>query len=92
MLEEVKLERGGGDFRQGKGRKPVEIQRRRESRERSSNFSLRSMELGCSIFVGLRTKVHLHDESYAWVRETKDFAEDSSKELRRSWVSGLQDF
>ena len=44
---------------------------RRESREISSNFSLRSTELGCSVFVGLRTKVHLYDESYAWVPEQR---------------------
>ena len=38
-----------------------------QSRERSSNFSLRSTELGCSVFVKPRTKVHLLDEDYAWV-------------------------
>ena len=64
-------------------------ERRRESRERSSNFSLRSMELGCSVFVGPRTKGHLCHESYAWVPKTKDFTEDSIEEYGRSWVSGL---
>ena len=65
---------------------------RREDRERSSNFSLRSTELGCSVFVRLITKVHLHDESYAWIPEVKDFAEDSHEKFRRSWVSCLRDF
>ena len=50
------------------------------------------MELGYSIFVGLRTKVHLLDESYVWVPKTKDFSEDSSEEFERLWVSGLRDF
>ena len=50
------------------------------------------MELDCSVFIGLRTKVHLRDESYAWVLKTKDFAEDSREEFGRSWVSGLWDF
>ena len=59
--------------------------KRRESRERNFNFSLRSTELSCSVFVEPRNKVHLHDESYAWVPKTKDFAE-------RSWVSNLRDF
>ena len=29
------------------------------------------MELGSSVSVGPRSKVHLHDESYAWVLETR---------------------
>ena len=45
------------------------------------------MELGWSVFVRLRTKVHLYHESYAWVPETKDFAKDSHEEFERSWVS-----
>ena len=47
------------------------------------------MELGCLVFVGLRTKVHLQDKSYTWVSETKDFTEDSCEEFGRSWVSGF---
>ena len=67
-------------------------ERERESRERSSNLSQRFTELGCSVFVGPRTKVHLRDESYTWVLETKEFAEDSSEEFGRLWVSRLRDF
>ena len=37
-------------------------------------------------------KVHLRDESYVWVPKTKDFVENSSEELGRSWVSSLRDF
>ena len=32
---------------------------------RSSTFFLRSMEIGPSVFVGVRGKVHLRDESFA---------------------------
>ena len=74
------------------GKKKKRNHRENEGRERSSNFSPRSTEIDCSVFVGPRTKVNLHDESYAWVPETKDFTKDSSEELGRSWVSGLRDF
>ena len=39
------------------------------------------MKLDCSVFVEPRNKVHLCEESYAWVPETKDFVEDSSEEF-----------
>ena len=70
----------------------VLCEKRRESGVRSSNFSLRSIELGYLVFVRPRTKVHLRDESSVWVPKTKDFVEDSSKEFGRSWVSSLRDF
>ena len=47
------------------------------------------MEISWSEFVGLRMKVHLLDEGYTWVPKTWDFAEDSSKEFRKSKVLGL---
>ena len=42
----------------------------------SSNFSLRSMEIGRSEFVCLSMKVHLFDEGYSWVPKMRDFTED----------------
>ena len=47
------------------------------------------MEFGPSEFVGPRTKVHLLDEGYTWVPKTRDFAEDSREEFRKSKVTGL---
>ena len=47
------------------------------------------MKIGWSEFVGLRTKVHLIDERYAWVPKTWDFIKDLSKEFGKSKVSGL---
>ena len=47
------------------------------------------METDWSKFIGPRTKVHLLDEGYVWVPKTRDFAEDSSKELGKSKVSSL---
>ena len=55
----------------------------------SSNFSLRSTEIGWSEFVGPRMKAHLLDEGYAWVLKTRDFAEDLSKKFGKSKVLGL---
>ena len=42
-------------------------------RERNSTFSLRSTEIGPSVFIGVRDKVHLRDESYAWVPKSWTF-------------------
>ena len=44
-------------------------------------FSLQYTEFRPSEFVGLRTKVHLLDEGYAWVPKTRDFTENSGKSL-----------
>ena len=43
------------------------------SRERSSSFSLRSTEIGSTVFVGARGKVHLRNESYAWAPKSRSF-------------------
>ena len=45
-------------------------------REKISTFSLRSTEIGWSESVESRFKVHLLDESYAWVLTTRSFTED----------------
>ena len=63
--------------------------KKREREERSSIFSLRSMEIGGSIFVRPRTKDHLLDKGYAWVSKTRDFVEDSSEDFEKSRVLGL---
>ena len=64
-------------------------EKKREREGESSNFSLRSMEIDWSEFVGPITKVHLLDEGYAWVPKTRDFFEHLSKEFLISKVSGL---
>ena len=56
---------------------------------RFQNLSLRFTEFGWSEFIGPRTKVHLLDESYAWVPKSQDFAKDLSKKFGKSKVSGL---
>ena len=66
-----------------------EKREKRERGERNSNFSLRSMEIGGSVFVGPRTKDHLPDKGYTWVPKTRDFAEDSSEQFGKSRVSDL---
>ena len=46
-------------------------EKREKKRERKGSekfrFSIRSIDIGPSVFVGVRGKVHLRDESYAWV-------------------------
>ena len=64
--------------------------KQREGKERSSNFSLQSMEFGYSVFIGPRTKAHLLDEGYVWVPKTRDFPRDSSEEFGKSKISGLE--
>ena len=41
------------------------MREKEESGVRSSTLSLRSTEIGLSVFVGARGKVHLQDESFA---------------------------
>ena len=64
---------------------------RRKVRERSSDFSLRSMELGWSSRVGPRLKVGVLIEGNAWTGRITIFVEDSSGSSGRPWVSGLRD-
>ena len=54
-------------WREGKRRerKREKKRKKKESRVRNSTLSLRSTEIGLSIFVGARGKVHLCDESFA---------------------------
>ena len=54
-------------WREGKRRERKREKKRKknESRVRNSTFSLRSTEIGPSVFVGARGKVYLRDESFA---------------------------
>ena len=61
----------------------------REGEKKNTNFSLRSTEFCRSKLVEPGTKVHLLDESYAWVPKTQDFAKDSSGGFGKSKVSSL---
>ena len=45
----------------------------RESRERNFTFSLRSMDIGPSIFVRARGKVDPRIENYAWIPKSWSF-------------------
>ena len=69
--------------------KKKEKREKRERVERNSNFSLRSTEIGGSIFVWPRTKDHLLDKGYAWVPKTRNFFKDLSKYFGKSRVLGL---
>ena len=55
-------------WNEGKTRERKKKEKKRKKKEsgvRSTTFSLRSTEIGPSIFVGARDKVHLRDESFA---------------------------
>ena len=54
-----------GEEEKGGKEKERKEKKEKECRVRSSTFSLRSTEIGLSIFVGTRGKVHLIDVSFA---------------------------
>ena len=55
-------------------------------RERSSDFSLRSMELRWPSHIGPRLKVGVLVEGNVWTPKLGVFVEDSSEKFRRPWV------
>ena len=61
---------------------------RRKVRDRKSDFSLRSTELGWSSRVGPRLKVRVLGKSYAWISETPSFAKVSHERFMESKASG----
>ena len=50
-----------------KRKKKVAERGREKKKKKVFRFSLRSTEIGPSVFVGARGKVHQRDESFAWV-------------------------
>ena len=56
---------------------PAMREEKRECRERSSNFSLRSMKIGWSSSDRPRFKVGVLGKGYAWILETPSFAKVS---------------
>ena len=60
---------------------------KRGSRERRSNFSLRSIEIGWSSSDGPRFKVEVPGEGYAWIPETLSFAKVSRESFGKSKAS-----
>ena len=65
---------------------------KRECRERSSNFSLRSTELEWSSRVGLRLKVGVLIEGNVWTPKPGVFVIDLSGKFGRLWVSSFRVF
>ena len=64
---------------------------RRKVKERSSDLSLRSTELGWSSRVGPRLKVEVLIEGNAWTKKSRIFVEDLSGSFGKPWVLGLRD-
>ena len=63
---------------------------RRKVRERNSEFSLRSMELGWSSSVGPRIKVGVLGEGYVWIPEPSSFSKVSRRRFGESKASREQ--
>ena len=61
---------------------------KRGSKEISSNFSLRSIEIEWSSSDGPRFKVRVLGEGYAWILETPSFAKVSHRRFEKSKASG----
>ena len=72
--ENIPLDLGPKQIRWGgeedRGEKKKEKRENRERGERNSNFSIRSMEIDGSAFIGQRNKDHMLDKGYAWVSKT----------------------
>ena len=49
------------------------MRERRKEKSREKNLSLKSMEIGPWVFVGVRGKVGPRNEGYAWVPKSKGF-------------------
>ena len=49
-------------------------------------FSLRSTEIGPTVFVGVSGKVHLRDESYAWAPKSRSFIKFQEVENFPTWI------
>ena len=55
------------------GRRETSIRKREKRGVDRETFSLRSIEIGSSVFVGARSKVDSHNEGYAWVPKSGSF-------------------
>ena len=65
---------------------------KRECRERSSNFSLRSTELEWSSRIRPRLKVGVLVEGNVWTPKSGVLVGDSSEKFGRPWVSSFRVF
>ena len=70
----------------------VQEREKRGCRERRSDFSLRSTELGWSSNVGPRLKVGVLVEGNVWTPKSGVFVEDTSGKFKRLWVSSFRVF
>ena len=58
----------------GKMEREEEIEQKREKKtKRVFRFSLRSTEIGLSVFIGARSKFHPRNEGYTWVPKSRSF-------------------
>ena len=60
--------------------------KKKEKRKKGFRFSLRSTEIDPSVFIRERGKVHLRDETFAYVRESRVFAKIQEVGVFPSWV------
>ena len=67
---------------------PAVREEKKECRERSSNFSLRSTKIGWSSSDGPKFKVRVLGEGYVWIPETPSFAKVSRGRFGKSKASG----
>ena len=67
---------------------PAVRKEKRGSREKSSNFSLRSIKIGWLSSNGSRFKVGVLGEGYAWIPETLSFAKVLGGRFRKSKALG----
>ena len=69
---------------------PPAVPEKKERGERGSSFSLRSTNIGLSVFFGPRTNVNHIDEGYAWIPESPGFAKVSRGRFGKSKASSSE--
>ena len=73
--------------RRGKIRKRSREKERKKKKEKGVfRFSLRSTEIGLSVFVGVRSKVGPRNERYAWVPKYGSFIKLQEVENFSTWI------
>ena len=70
----------------GKKKGENEQKGERKKKRRGFRFSLRSIEIGLSIFIGARGKVDPRNESYTWVPKSRIFVKLQEVENFSIWI------
>ena len=89
-IKKIEENSNKGEKKKRNGRRERQKQREkreeRESRERNSTFSLRYMEIGPWVFIGVRGKVDPLIASYVWVPKSWSFVKHHEVGNFPTWI------